>query len=602
MLSIRHCTLYIFLLFSLPAFSQQSYRGVVYDLKTREPIPFATIRLVGKEGGMIANEDGKYYLPASVFLKSDTILVSCVGYVNRKLSVRTLRDSANIGLRPMVYDLKEVNIVARGQPDFLYRLFWDACQKYRRTDEKLFGKAYFSFLSECNGEPLEIIEAYYNAEFSAGNGVSQLVPKNGRIGLTLRNFWSLNTTDIIRHLLPFSNGGHYTVPMCAGNLSYHKFRELFFVNLLKHSDQDKNKTYVLRLVPKSDTLKLFESTVYINETTNTIDRIENSVKNCDFYYLQTPIRGDRVDSVNLTWAVTYDNSDLEKPIPSRISLDYSLTYVEKTGNKITRLSAGAELLFYDYNRPFLPTLGYLGDQPNDYQRIMTIPYDSVFWTNPGVTPESNKQARFREFFRSNGVLLNYKQGLNSFVRSVYLPWTSDRNLEFYELGTAPPASKNVYIPAGPGKAEQKKNSQILGIVLVNPVDINDSLHFSSMTIVNARGSYMNERQSYRATAFINLVFDMYELKRRVIVNKFNTMKYSSRSSWSEFRELYEKEMSSLNDSIQLLYRESWEGTNVSMILTWYDHISPRLGIKREALIQRMIAEEQDKKKHKKDRH
>jgi len=585
----------------LTAYSQQAYKGTVYDVKTNAPVPFASMRLIGKEGGMIANEDGKFYLPAHVFLKTDTILVSSVGYISRKIPVYILKDSANIGLRPMVYDLKEVNIVAKGQPDYLYHLFYDICQKYRRLDEKCFAKAYFSFMSECNNEPLEIIEAYCNTSFSAGEGISQLTPKNGRIGLTLKNFWSLNTMDIIKHLLPFTNGGHYTVPQSAGNLSYHHFKQLYYINLIKHSGDGKSNNLVLRLIPRSDSVKLFESTVYLNENDYTIDRIDNSLKNIDFYYLRAQVHGDRIDSVDIAWSVTFDNSDKERPKISRISLDYSLQYIEQPKNKITNLSADAELIFYDFNKPYLNTLGYLGDQPNDYQRIMSIPYDSVFWMYPGVTPDSKKQTKFRDFFRSNGVLLNYTQGLNKFVRSVYLPWTADRNLEFYELGTAPPVSKTVYIPASRGRAEPRKGSQILGIILINPVEINDSLHISSLAMVNAQGSYMSERQSYHATAYINVIFDLYELKRREIVNRFHIMKYGSQTSWKDFKDLYEKEINNLQDSVQLFYRQSWEGTNVGMVQTWYNHVSSKLGVQRTALIQRMIIEDQDKNKRKKKR-
>jgi len=584
----------------LGAYSQQACKGVLYDVKTLDPVPFASIKLIGKEGGMIANEDGRYYLPANVFLKTDSVLISCVGYISRKIQVKILKDSARIGLRPMVYDLKEISVVAKGQPDYLYHLFYDACLKYRRLDDILLSKAYFSFMSECNYEPLEIIESYCNASVSAGEGICQLMPKNGRIGLTLKNFWSLNTTDIIRHLYPFTSGGHYTMPLSAGNLSYHHFRRLYDVNLVRHSSEGRNNNFIIRLVPKSDSGKLFESTVYINENDNIIDRIDYSVKGIDFYYLRAQVHGDRVDSVNLAWSVTFDNSDKEHPRTSRVSLDYSLLYTEQNGNT-TRLSADAELIFYDFNKPYLNTLGYLGDQQNDYQRIMSIPYDSVFWMYPGITPDSKKQTRFREFFKSNGVLLNYSNGLNKFVRSVFLPWTADRNLEFYELGTAPPGAKTVYIPASRGKAEPRKGSQILGIILINPVEINDSLHISSLTMVNAHASYMCERQSYRATAFINLIFDMYEVKRREIVSRFHSMKYGTQTSWNEFKNLYEKEMVNLQDSIQLLYRESWDGTNVDMIKTWYDHVSSQLGVQRMALIQRMIVESLDKKGQKKQK-
>ena len=599
MLNLRHIIICFLIFCPLIAFPQQAYKGMVYDAKTRENIPFATIKLAGKEGGMIANEDGRYYLPSNVFLKTDTVVVSCVGYKTRRIQVRALKDSANIGLSPVIYDLKEVSVLAKGQPDYLYHLFYDACQKYRKADDKVFTKAYFSFMSECNKEPLEIIESYCNASLSTADGISMLNPKNGRIGLTLRNFWSLNTTDIIRHLLPFTPGGHYTVPQSAGNLGYHHFKQLYNIFLLKHSSDGKTNHFILRMIPKSDSISLFESIVYLNENDYTIDRIDYTINNVDFYYLRAQVHGDRVDSANIAWSVTFDNSDKEHPQTSRISLDYSLQYIEKANSKVTMLSADAELIFYDFNKPYLNTLGYLGDQPNDYQRIMSIPYDSVFWIYPGVTPESKKQAEFKSFFRTNGVLLNYSPGLNKFVRSAYIPWTSDRNLELYEIGGPPVGSKTVYIPTIAGRTEQRKSSQIVGIILINPVEINDSLHISSATMVNARSSTFNERPSNRGTAFVNLIFDMYELKKREIVNRFHVMNYGSRNSWNDFKDSYEKETGSLQDSIELLYRESWDGTNIEMIKTWYDNISPRLGVQRTAMIQRMITEDQEKNKRKK---
>jgi hypothetical protein len=92
---------------------------------------------------------------------------------------------------------------------------------------------------------------------------------------------------------------------------------------------------------------------------------------------------------------------------------------------------------------------------------------------------------------------------------------------------------------------------------------------------------------------------MYELKRREIINRFHLLEYVSRPPWATFKKLYERELSNLQDSIRLFYRESWDGTGVGMITKWYEHISANLGIQRTELIRRMIIEDQDKKKRKK---
>ncbi len=77
------------------------------------------------------------------------------------------------------------------------------------------------------------------------------------------------------------------------------------------------------------------------------------------------------------------------------------------------------------------------------------------------------------------------------------------------------------------------------------------------------------------------------------------MKYGTQTSWNEFKDLYEKELVNLQDSLQHLNHETWEGTNVDMIRVWYEHVSAKLGVKRTALIQRMMVEDQEKKKSKK---
>jgi hypothetical protein len=597
----RHLFFLTLLLPGLCIKAQQGYKGTIYDISSKETVPFATIKVNGRDDGVIANEDGRFFIPAGMCQRTDSLTISCVGYLSRKLMVKMLRDSSRIGLRPVIYDLKEISVTAKGNPEYLHRLFFETCQKYRKLENRIYSKAYFAFLSECNAEPLEIIEAFYNAQVCPAEGVSLLLPKNGRIGLTLRNFWSLNTTDILTHIRPFSSGGDATVPEMAGNMTYHRFRDQFLVNLVKYSDGDEGRQYILKLLPKYDSLKQFETKVWLNEKRGSIDRMECRISDLDFFYLRSRVKGDRIDSVSLFWSADLDNDDPAMPRFSRISLDYSLVYVEKTDSRKTRLQANAELIFYDYGRPFLGVLGFPADLGNDYQRILCIPHDSLFWTNPGVTPESRKQERFRSFFRSNGVLLNYQQGLNTFVRSAFLPWTADRNLEFYEIGSAKASSKTVYIPAKQSVSQPKEPFSFLGSILINPIESGDSLRFGSSTMVNARESYFNERQSFRATAFLNVIFDMYELKRRELINQFQNMNLRKSNAWPLLKDRYEAEMVNLRDSIRLFSSESWQGSNADMILYWYNHIAPKLGIERTKLMQRMISEEQDKKKKKKNR-
>jgi len=64
-------------------FSQQEsfVAGKLLDLKTKEPIPFATIRIKNKSKGVISNFDGGFKIPIEFQKIGDTLEISSLGYL-----------------------------------------------------------------------------------------------------------------------------------------------------------------------------------------------------------------------------------------------------------------------------------------------------------------------------------------------------------------------------------------------------------------------------------------------------------------------------------------------------------------------------------------
>jgi len=79
--------LVIFLLSPFCFFGQISFDGKVINSKSREIIPFATVGLVKENIGTNANEDGSFLLVSNSNKANDTLIVSCVGYLSKKLPV-----------------------------------------------------------------------------------------------------------------------------------------------------------------------------------------------------------------------------------------------------------------------------------------------------------------------------------------------------------------------------------------------------------------------------------------------------------------------------------------------------------------------------------
>ncbi|MES2704758.1 MAG: DUF5686 family protein [Bacteroidota bacterium] len=84
MLHTRHavCALLLMLPFVLMAQSAANYQ--VFDKKTMQPVPFATIRFGETGQGTVASLEGKFEVPAPLLARAAWIEVSCLGYEPQK--------------------------------------------------------------------------------------------------------------------------------------------------------------------------------------------------------------------------------------------------------------------------------------------------------------------------------------------------------------------------------------------------------------------------------------------------------------------------------------------------------------------------------------
>lgn len=92
------------LLFSIHVFSQDKLTKIVCDAQTRKGISFATIKVLNKPDGVYANEEGMFVIKV---LKSDSLLVSCVGYKPEKFLIP---QADTIFLQPIVVAIDEVKV------------------------------------------------------------------------------------------------------------------------------------------------------------------------------------------------------------------------------------------------------------------------------------------------------------------------------------------------------------------------------------------------------------------------------------------------------------------------------------------------------------
>jgi hypothetical protein len=95
--------------------------GLVLDNVSKEPIPFCSISILGKQMGTITNEHGEFNLPMKEYVATDSLVISHINYVpwKVKLASQDLKGRHLITLEPKVNLLDEVIILAIPVTDLL---------------------------------------------------------------------------------------------------------------------------------------------------------------------------------------------------------------------------------------------------------------------------------------------------------------------------------------------------------------------------------------------------------------------------------------------------------------------------------------------------
>jgi hypothetical protein len=584
------------LFFAGNVFSQQPIQGTIVDSKTKSPIPYASIKVNNKKIQSVANANGKFFLSSDLFSIQDTLLISCVGYIPKSVPVKIISGSPVIKLDAVIYQLTAVDIKSKGNEDYPYELFSELCKKYREFGEIEHARGYYSFLSHYDEIPLEIIEGYFNGEVSCKNGISQLSLKNGRIGLNPNAFYSLNTTDLLSHFSPFSLSGNPNIPSSPGNFSFHRLKKLYEARVIRTSVENGYKECVVQFLARKDTTMLFSGSAWINRSEKTIEKLEYSINVNDFDYLRPALKGDKTDSIKITLGFTFDNTNKEHPAVSHVSLEYSLLYTSLRLSNTIKITSEANLLFYDYMNPFpgIFPAGLIEEQDNDYQKISCLPYDSLFWSSPGIILQSDKQKLFIDFFRTHGVQINFSKSIDSIAGSNYTRWSPNSDVSFSKIFGRPPKSGD--LTSAPGVKPSEKQfgdipSEIICKILINPFVMADSLHLTSVTLLNKNDSYYFLGRSLKATTFINLTFDLYEQKRREIIAECNEVNKNHKLTLEELQLIYSNGLKQLNDTIKIFQAETENGTNRQELARWYNAISKKTRIDRSELVQNMIIED-----------
>lgn len=100
--TLRYISILIFSVFSIVASAQTSYlfKGVVKDSIADEPIPYASIYVVGTKTGVVASVNGQFSFHSKS--KHPEIRLQAVGYANKVVKLKGGNNAEKRGLHVVI--------------------------------------------------------------------------------------------------------------------------------------------------------------------------------------------------------------------------------------------------------------------------------------------------------------------------------------------------------------------------------------------------------------------------------------------------------------------------------------------------------------------
>ncbi|MGB3548366.1 MAG: carboxypeptidase-like regulatory domain-containing protein, partial [Saprospiraceae bacterium] len=356
--------------------AQATTRGRVLDAATDQALAYVQVAVAGTSRGTLTNEEGAFVIEAAA---RDTLYISYLGYELRRIAVRDLANGTIIRLQPQQFELPE--LLVKAEDPYLYNLLRKCGQVLRRAKQAE-AKTYFEVSTNSDGQPVELVQCYYNATVRAA-GVDRLDLKNGRVGLAAvgeLNYVNLNTTRALSLLDLARNSPQFpATPLQLGRKEM--YREYILRELPSAADDGLVRVFCL---PRRDTVNFFGAEIWVDAENFNPVRVELRQRHLSRHPFVPILPGSELRDFHIELSYTFVESG-NQPLLSYLELNYDLNlYHDRDVGQWRRTPFHTTGLVhcYDYEGAFkLPYFKYEG-QYSDYRKISFLPYNAVFWAQP----------------------------------------------------------------------------------------------------------------------------------------------------------------------------------------------------------------------------
>jgi hypothetical protein len=84
--------------------------GVIIDIETGNPLPYANIFVKTKNIGVVSNEKGQFSINKEFVDETDTLRFQYIGYITKNICIKNIDSNNYVGLQEKIINLSELLI------------------------------------------------------------------------------------------------------------------------------------------------------------------------------------------------------------------------------------------------------------------------------------------------------------------------------------------------------------------------------------------------------------------------------------------------------------------------------------------------------------
>ena len=472
-------------------------------------------------------------------------------------------------------EVKEVRVGTGNQEALAQLLLQCSAGKVEQVSK---ANAYYELRSFIDNQQLELVEAYYILN-QASYGPASAKLKTGRLALVPRNkryFASQATaTALVGYQLTDPNNGFAYSPFNVGKRPQKYFR-FWLADTVQAAAQD--TLLEIRFAPRKNDGKSFSGTAWVNPTTKFVSQLDLQCKHCQQHPFLPIFHVDSIKNFDLQLLCAFQNSALG-PVLSQIQANYAVHYssrMHQTDTVDCILRTEAKLKVYDASINFTEPYFVFEEGVSEYRQILAYPYASVFWqSNPEPWPVMAVQQRNQFFYEQatlrNQLLEDGQIAAYRFFEHPFIQWSENRVL----IREALPQS----VDARPLNGDVSSLYKLKVQLFTDLIPTTDSLVLLSTCVIDPYATFYHLPVDKYVNCFINMYFDLCEIKRRNFEAKCRGEKLNLASIQGHYNETQTELELLLNEFLTQVDR----GQNRKAMLKWNTFIVERLGIDNVAL-------------------